>query len=278
MGNIHKWIVFFPILALVLFFACGEKHIKQTEESKMGPLLLERPLGVYLGTEYLENEPGSHLKKMIRSYESGEVICEVDHNLTKGNLTCFFRGKTFLTGTWQDSAFEGELIQYNREGNPTHITNYLEGERFGGITVFDTNGNFQDYSFLDSEGRSIINIGKDKSEYKIERDSSTVPILFVRRDNEYLLNESVTINIWAPQPPGLSRYLCLCPDSTFLNCDTMKEYPFYNDLFSYSLLSEKPGVFPRYFGYILMEENNQSVLIKGIAHHYMEYGETSSTQ
>ncbi len=278
MGNMHKWIVFFPILVLGLFFSCGEKHIKQTEESIMAPLLLERPLGVYLGTEYLKKKPGNSLARMIRKYESGEVMCEVDSNLTKGNLTCFFRDKIFLTGTWQDSAFEGELIQYDREGIPIHMSNYFLGERFGGVTVFDRDGNLQQYSFINSENGSLLNIWKNSNEYQIERDSSTMPILFVVRDGVYPLNESVTINIWAPQPPGLSRYLLLCSDSTFVNCDTMSEDHFYNDLFVYSLLSEKSGIFPRYFGYILMEENNQSVLIKGIAPHYMEYGETGSTQ
>ena len=51
------------------------------------------------------------------------------------------------------------------------------------------------------------------------------------------------------------------------------EFGYRNDLFVYSIFSEKSGVFPRYFGYILADEKNHYLAIKGMTTYYIEFVE-----
>lgn len=259
----------FAWIIITSLMGCTENTTKDGELEEGDFFLLNRPLGKFLDYQFQAKKSLSNGYSFLMIFEYGESRCEVDTTKTNDNLSCYYpNGNIFLQGTWIDSTLEGELIQFDYEGNLDHITNFVHGAKLGGVSIFNGADFFLEYAFSDLESGIIFHLERDESSrtgYSMKlQDTLTLPVV-INSDLEspYKLNSTHTLNLWSPCPPGFKRDIYICEDYSFSNCKKLSPHNLYKDICIYTISSEVPGTKPLYFGYHLTTDRGFS-LVKGI--------------
>lgn len=263
MDNFH----YFKNLLLILFFSVVSCN-QEVRESKSGKYIsYDHPLGEYIGVKYPKNDSGNCGIAFTMNYEHGITCCNIDTVKKYDNLTCKYEGgEISLLGTVSDSKLQGLLRQFDVDGNLLYETNYLNDSIWGGSSTFSPNGELEKYIFSLSNQQGIFFLGKDHDlGYKFEMIKGIdLPLAIIQSgENPYSVGETVTLNIWAADPPRFSSEVLLCVDSSFNTCTSIEPHKMYKEMHMYTLSSEYPGVFPLFLGYVLLGNRNDT-LIKGI--------------
>lgn len=263
------------ILAILGQVGLGCSHPAKSDSENRMYVSYKKPLGDYLMTEQLSGDSlkGESQSRII--YENGAAYCESVRKLIYENRTCYFEsGEIFQTTTSSELGLEGTLTQYDEQGRRMYEINYYRGEKAGGSSIFNSEGEVLKYVFwIFKEGKPGFYAEKEKNSgfiYEIPETLALPIFLYEASDPPYTVGEEIVYNIWAPCPPGFSSELKVCKDSALLDCKILLPDSLYNELHVYTLLSEKPGRFPLFIQYSLSDPD-QDTLISGDVEFSVEF-------
>lgn len=118
----------------------------------------------------------NHDNKIIKYYESGEILSEIrinDDSIKQGETITYYKNGVIKSiVTYFDGKKNGEVYSYYENGKLESVFNWLNDTPYGNGLIFNAKGQMDEYRYYNRRGDLIYKIkfdenGKKKEEYGV---------------------------------------------------------------------------------------------------------------